>query len=458
MVNPNIFRVYDIRGIANVDLKDEVVYKLGQAYGTYIKLKTQNSKLKVSVGQDVRLSSPRIAEKFIQGVLSTGVSVVDIGTVPTPILYFSVFHYGYDGGVMITGSHNPREYNGFKILCGKETIYGDEIQKLKKLIEKNDFKSGKGVLTDKEPISEYISFIKKKVEISHSKRVVIDPGNGTCGPIASQVFRELGSEVECIHCEPDGNFPAHLPDPTIPEYMEDLIKKVQEVGADFGVGYDGDGDRIGVVDELGNIIWGDKLLGIFAKYVLKKHPGAPILFEVKCSQGLVEYIESLGGKPLMWKTGHSLIKAKMREVSSPLAGEMSGHMFFADNYYGYDDAIFASIRMLEILSRKEEPLSKLISEIPSYYSTPEIRVDCSDEVKFGIVEKIKEYFKSKYAVIDIDGVRVQFSDGWGLVRASNTQPVLVLRFEGRTKTRLEEIRKEVMNKLSEYSKNFKESS
>lgn len=456
MLNPNIFRAYDIRGIADIDLKDEVVYKLGQAYGTYLVsgLKSLGSNLKIGVGQDVRLSSPRIAEKFIQGILSTGVSVVNLGVVPTPVLYFSVFHYNYDGGVVITGSHNPQEYNGFKIMREKQTIYGSEIQKLKRLIENNDFKVGKGSLTNKNPTFEYMNFIKKRVDIFHAKQVLIDPGNGTCGPIASQVFKELGSLVECIHCEPDGSFPAHLPDPTIPEHMKDLIEKVRVVKADFGIGYDGDGDRIGVVDELGNIIWGDKLLGLFAKDVLKKHPGASILFEVKCSQGLVEYIESLGGRPLMWKTGHSLIKAKMREVQALLAGEMSGHMFFGDDYYGYDDAIFASIKLLEILSKEEKPLSKLISEIPSYYSTPEIRVDSRDEIKFELVNKIKEYFNAIYPIIDIDGVRVKFPDGWGLVRASNTQPVLVLRFEAQTEVALEKIKKEIMNKLSEYSKNF----
>ncbi len=458
MINPNIFRTYDIRGIADTDLNDEVVYKLGQAYGTYIHLKIKSEKLKIGIGQDVRLSSPRIAETFIRGVVSTGVSVINIGIVPTPILYFSIFHYDYDGGVMITGSHNPKEYNGFKVLCGKDTIYGDEIQELRKLIEKGDFKTGKGIVTNETPVSDYTNLIKEKVAISNPKRVVLDPGNGTCGPLASQVFKELGSEVECINCEPDGNFPAHLPDPTIPKYTKDLIKKVLSNKADFGVGYDGDGDRIGAVDELGNIIWGDKLLGLFAKYVLKNHPGAQILFEVKCSQGLVEYIKSLGGKPLMWKTGHSLIKAKMKEVNSPLAGEMSGHMFFADNYYGYDDAIFASLKLLEILSEEDKPLSELISEIPSYYSTPEIRIDSRDDIKFSIVEKMKEYFKSKYPTIDIDGVRIQFPGGWGLVRASNTQPILVLRFEGNTETKLEEITKEVTDKLSEYSKNFKESS
>ncbi|MCK4352353.1 phosphomannomutase/phosphoglucomutase [candidate division WOR-3 bacterium] len=459
VMNPNIFRTYDIRGVADTDLKDKVVYKLGQAYGTYIsgkwevgsgKWEVGSGKLEIGIGQDVRLSSPRIAKALIQGIIDTGVNVVDLGVIPTPVLYFSIFHYNYDGGIMVTGSHNPKEYNGFKVLKGKETIYGEEIQKLRKLIETENFMQGKGKLTKKEPVADYINFVKGKIKINPpqaEKKLVIDPGNGTCGPIASQIFKDLGCEIECIHCEPDGNFPAHLPDPTIPEYTQDLIKRVRNTKADFGIGYDGDGDRIGVIDELGNIIWGDKLLGLFAKPVLKEYPGAPIIFEVKCSEGLIEYIKSLGGRPLMWKTGHSLIKAKMKEENSPLAGEMSGHMFFADNYYGYDDAIFASLRLLEILASEKRTLSELISEIPAYYSTPEIRIDSEDELKFELVDKIKNYFKSKYPVIDIDGARIKFKDGWGLVRASNTQPILVLRFEAKTKKRLEEIKKEVTDKL-----------
>jgi len=462
-INPNIFRTYDIRGIADTDLTDDVVYKLGQAYGTYIiaNCKLQIAKLRIGVGQDVRLSSPIISLSLIRGILDTGVDVVDLGVLPTPVLYFSVFYYDYDGGVMVTGSHNPKEYNGFKILKGKETIYGDEIQEIRKIMESNKFKHstgspGSGRLTKKDPFHDYIKLVKKKIKIKHPKKVVLDPGNGTCGPIASRIFRELGCSVECIHCEPDGNFPAHLPDPTIPEYMEDLIKRVCNTGADFGIGYDGDGDRIGVIDELGNIMWGDKLLAIFATPVLKEHPGAPIIFEVKCSEGLREYIKSLGGIPLMWKTGHSLIKAKMKEEKAPLAGEMSGHMFFADKYYGYDDAIFASLRLLEILSNENRPLSAIGSKISSYSSTPEIRIDSKDEIKFELVKQVKDYFKSRYPIIDIDGVRIKFPDGWALVRASNTQPVIVLRFEAKTNKKLAKIKKEVMDKLSEIKSKYKQ--
>lgn len=446
-MNPAIFRQYDIRGIAETDLTDDVVCSIGKAFGTIIR---RAELKKIAFGSDVRLSSNRLKDALSEGILSTGCDVIDVGVVPTPVLYFSIFHYATDGGIMITGSHNPKEYNGFKLCKGETTIYGDEIQDLKKIIEKKDFIKGKGSMESKNPVDAYIKLLKTKVKIERPLKIIVDPGNGTAGPIARKLFKDLGCEVECIYCEPDGNFPNHLPDPTVPEYIVDLIRLVKGEKADLGIGYDGDGDRIGVIDELGNIIWGDKLLALFSKEILEKKKGLPIIFEVKCSQGLVEFIESHGGVPIMWKTGHSLIKAKMKEEDSPLAGEMSGHMFFKDNYYGYDDAIFASLRLLQIISKTDEPLSKLASEIPYYHSTPEIRVDCSDETKFGIVEKVRDYFKKNYDVIDIDGVRVLFGDGWGLVRASNTQPVLVLRFEAKTEERLEEIKKIVLNKLREF--------
>ncbi|HID93271.1 MAG TPA: phosphomannomutase/phosphoglucomutase [bacterium (Candidatus Stahlbacteria)] len=441
MVNPNIFRTYDIRGMATSDLPDEVVELIGKAYGTLL---GDDKPKRVTLGRDVRLSSERIREALIKGMTSAGLKVIDIGVVPTPVLYFSIFHYDTDGGIMITGSHNPKEYNGFKICKGKETIYGEEIKKIEKIIREGSFVHGKGSVEQRNIIDEYVAALKKKINIKGTKKIIIDPGNGTCGSIAMRLFEELGCSVECINCEPDGNFPKHLPDPTIPKYMEELKYRVLERGAAFGVGYDGDGDRIGVIDEKGNIIWGDKLLGIFATKILERNPGAPILFDVKCSEGLIEYIKQLGGKPIMWKTGHSLIKAKMKEVDAPVAGEMSGHMFFAENF-GYDDAIFASLKLLEF----DRPVGELASRIPYYYSTPEIRIDSTDEDKFRIVEKIKAFFKQHYEVIDIDGVRVKFDGGWGLVRASNTQPVLVLRFEAKTPARLSEIQSIVMNKLEE---------
>lgn len=457
-INPNIFRMYDIRGVADRDLTDEVVYLLGKAYGTYI---THHSPLTthhspdIAVARDIRLSSRRIRDALVRGLIDSGMNVTDYEVVPTPLLYFSLFYYKKDGGIMITGSHNPKEYNGFKICKGKETIYGDEIQKLREIIEKGEFTKGKGgsprgkIIAPENIVEDYISLVKSKIEIKRPKKVILDPGNGIAGPIAKRLFSDFDSLFECIYCEPDGNFPNHLPDPTIPEFMEDLRKKVINNACDFGIGYDGDGDRLGVIDDKGNIIWGDKLLCLYSKEILQTNPGASIIFEVKCSDGLVEYIKAHGGNPLMWKTGHSLIKAKMRETGAPLAGEMSGHMFFADNYYGYDDAIFASLRLLKILSEEERPLSEIVNEIPYYYSTPEIRIDTPDGDKFNIVEKLKSHFKKEYEVIDIDGARIKFKDGWGLVRASNTQPVLVLRFEGKTEKALEEIKSKVMGKLKE---------
>lgn len=446
-MNLHIFREYDIRGIAETDLADDVVEKIGLAFGTFLR---RNGGKEVVVGRDVRLSSDRLRTTIIRGLVQTGCRIIDVGMVPTPVLYFSLYHYNTDGGVMVTGSHNPKEYNGFKLCKGKSNIYGEAIQGLRKLIEEGNFTKGSGSVREEDPIPAYIQAIKERVTLKSSLQILIDPGNGTVGPIARRLFEELGIGVECIYCEPDGNFPNHLPDPTVEEYLEDLVNRLKLRGAEVGIGYDGDGDRIGVVDEKGRIVWGDRLLGIFAKDVLKRKPKAKIIFDVKCSQGLVEFIRSQGGSPLMWKTGHSLIKAKMKEEDSPLAGEMSGHMFFADNYYGYDDAIYASVRLLEILTHETISLSKLAAEIPFYYATPEIRVDCEDEKKFEVVEKLKEYFEQKYQIIAIDGVRIIFDGGWGLVRASNTQPVLVLRFEAKTRERLAELRGIVFDKLKEF--------
>lgn len=443
-VNPQIFREYDIRGVVDKDLTQEVVEALGKAFGTYIQTFQGQD---VVVGRDNRLSSRWLRDALIRGMLSTGCSVTDVGEVPTPTFYFSLIHYKKDGGVMITGSHNPPEFNGFKICRGHGTIYGAEIQKLKKLIESGKFKEGRGQLGEEDPRQDYLGCLKEKIGLERALKVVVDAGNGTTSDLAPRLLEELGAQVVRLYCESDGNFPHHHPDPTIPEFLNDLIGKVTEEKADLGIAYDGDGDRIGVIDEKGNIIWGDKLMIIFSREILKKHPGAKIIFEVKCSQSLVEEIEHSGGTPIMWKTGHSLIESKIREEKALLAGEMSGHIYFADNYFGYDDAIFASARLMEILSRTDNKLSQLLEGVTEYYSTPEIRVDCPDEKKFKVVEKMKNYFKERYKTIDIDGVRVLFGDGWGLVRASNTQPVLVLRFEARTEARLKEIKDLIMGKL-----------
>ncbi|WP_456433054.1 phosphomannomutase/phosphoglucomutase [Thermosulfuriphilus sp.] len=445
-VNPLIFREYDIRGKVDEDLTEEVIRSIGQAFGTAVK---RAGGRKVTCGRDGRLSSETYQKALIAGILSTGIDVIDIGLCPTPLMYFSLFHLDTDGGIQVTGSHNPPEFNGFKICIGKETIYGPKIQELRGLIEAENFESGQGSLSTYGIIPAYKDWIKKDIKISRPLKVVLDAGNGVAGLTAPDLFRELGCEVVELYCEVDGTFPNHFPDPTVPDNIKELRAKVVEVSADLGVGYDGDGDRIGVVDEAGNILFGDQLLIIFARDILKRHPGAAIIGEVKCSQVLYDDIARHGGRPIMWKTGHSLIKKKMKEEKALLAGEMSGHIFFADRFFGFDDAVYASLRLAEILASDDRPLSSFLADLPKTYSTPEIRVPCPDEKKFAIVERLKEYFKSHYEVIDVDGVRVIFPDGWGLVRASNTQPVLVLRFEALSQERLEEIKKLIEEKVKE---------
>ncbi|NOZ60909.1 MAG: phosphomannomutase/phosphoglucomutase [Calditrichaeota bacterium] len=446
-MNSNIFRQYDVRGIADTELTDENIELIGKAYGTYLGKKGLK---KFSVGRDVRLSSSRIQQAFIRGLMSTGAHVIDIGVVPTPVLYFSIVHLNIDGGVMITGSHNPIEFNGLKLCEGIAAIYGEEIQKLRALIDKNEFLTGAGSVETVDVVPDYKDMIKSKIQLKKPLKIVIDAGNGTAGVIAPEIWRDLGCEVICLYCEPDGNFPNHLPDPTVPKYVVDLQKAVLDNGADMGIGYDGDADRIGAIDDKGRIIYADRLIALFSRDVLRRNPGGTIVFDVKCSQALPEYITKFGGKPLMWKTGHSLLKAKMKEENAPFAGEMSGHIFFADDFFGYDDAIYASGRLMEMVAAGDKKLSQLADEIPAFVSTPEIRIECADEKKFDIVADLVKSFKEKYEVIDIDGARVQFGDGWGLVRASNTQPVLVLRFEAKTEEKLAEIKRIFKTKLHEY--------
>ncbi len=449
MLSPYIFREYDIRGVVDKDLTEEVAEQLGKGIGTYLK---RNNASKITVGGDLRLSTERLRTALIAGLRSVGVDVVDLGPVPTPVQYFSMHHFkDVQGGVMITGSHNPPEFNGFKITMHNAPVYGPMIQEIRELIEKSDFESGSGTYEKKEIIDDYIDYIKKDIKIERPVKVVLDSGNGAAALVAHRLFKEMGVETIDLFDTPDGRFPNHHPDPTVVENIQELIKTVKTTDAELGIGYDGDADRIGVIDENGEIIWGDRLMIIFSRDILKTHPGAPIIFEVKCSQALPEMIEKFGGKPIMWRTGHSNLKKKMKESGAPLAGEMSGHLFFADRYFGFDDAIYASARMVELVSRSKEKVSEFLKDVPQYVSTPEIRAEVeSDEVKFKMAEKAKEYFSKNYEVIDIDGVRIQFGDGWGLVRASNTQPVLVLRFEARTRERLEEIKNMVINKLKEF--------
>lgn len=448
-MNPAIFREYDIRGLAEKDFDSEFAFLLGKVHGSAIAARGGS---RVSVGRDCRATSDAYADAVIAGMVSAGLHVYDIGVCPTPLLYFSLFHLDVDGGIQITASHNPAEYNGFKICLGKDTLYGEQIQEIRARMERNDVHDKPDGKVERYEIVEfYHKYLFADVpKLARSLKVVIDAGSGVGGPVAPPIFRRLGCTVWEIACEPDANFPFHHPDPTVPENLEILIAKVKKENADLGIAYDGDADRLGAVDEQGNILWGDELLVLFSRDVLKRNPHATIISEVKCSQRLYDDIAKNGGHAIMWKAGHSLLKAKMKETQALLAGEMSGHMFFKERYFGYDDAIYASLRLLEILANSGKPLSNLLADLPPSFSTPEIRVACPDERKFAIAEKATDYFRKHYGVIDVDGVRVRFPEGWGLIRASNTQPALVLRFEARSAAKLQEYRALVEQKLKEF--------
>ncbi len=440
-LKPEIFRQYDIRGLVDKDLTPESVETLGKAMGTYFRL---DNRKQVALGRDCRLSSPEFSEVLSKGLMSTGCDVVELGTIPTPLLYFAIYYKKMEAGVMITGSHNPPEYNGFKMMLGEDTLYGPAIQDILKIIQKEEFKEEDvGVKESYDIVPEYENYVVENINLHKKIKVVVDAGNGTGGVVAVPIFKKLGCEVIELFCEMDGTFPNHHPDPTLPEALETLIETVASSHADLGIAYDGDADRIGVIDDKGNIIWGDQLMIIFARDILPSNPGAPIISEVKASKLLYEEVEKLGGRPIMWKTGHSLIKKKIKEEKALVAGEMSGHIFFADRFFGFDDAIYSSARLLEILSRSDKKLSEMLADLPRTYHTPEIRVYASDAVKFKIVEDVKKELSQKYPIVDIDGVRAQFPKGWGLVRASNTQEALVLRFEADTEQDLAAIRKEV---------------
>jgi phosphomannomutase/phosphoglucomutase len=437
-MNPQIFREYDIRGIADEDMTDDDVLNIGKGVGTFLK---QRGCSQLSVGRDCRLSSERYAQKVIEGLRATGCDVTEIGTCPTPVFYFSIQHLKLEGGIMVTASHNPKEYNGFKLCQYLDSVHGQDIQTIRRIIESQAFVQGSGNLASANVVPAYQEYIRHNVRLPKPLRVGIDAGNGTAGVVAAPLIKSLGCDVYDLYCEMDGNFPNHEADPTVLANMQDLIALVREKQLDLGIAYDGDGDRIGVVDHSGQVIYGDQLMIIFAREILSRKPGATFISEVKCSKTLYDDIEKHGGRAVMWKTGHSLIKKKMKEIGAALAGEMSGHMFFADRYFGYDDAIYASCRLLEIVSNRDQTVSQLLSDVPKTCTTPEIRVDCPDDLKFAVVAEVTDYFRRNYDVIDIDGVRILFDDGWGLVRASNTQPVLVLRFEALSTNRLQEIRK-----------------
>ena len=439
-MNPAIFREYDIRGVADQDYDERFARTLGLAYATRF---GKDGVKRVSVGRDCRVTSDKYAEALKDGLLAGGLDVVDIGMTPTPLTYFSLFHLDVDGGIQVTGSHNPPEHNGFKICVGKTTIHGTQIQELRAIIERGEFRDAeRGSEESYAIIPAYQKHLAEQFgTLPRKLTVVVDSGNGAAGPVAPAVVEALGCETTALFSEPDGRFPNHHPDPTVEENMRDVIAAVREGGADVGVAFDGDADRVGVVDETGRILWGDEMLILFSREILKHTPGATVVSEVKCSQRLFDDIEANGGRAIMWKAGHSLLKAKMRETDAALGGEMSGHIFFADRYFGYDDAIYAACRMLEVVAKSGRPLSELLSDLPTAVNTPEIRVDCPDDLKFTIAEKAKERFrKDEYDIIDVDGVRVRFPEGWGLIRASNTQPVLVMRFEATTPAKLAEYR------------------
>lgn len=443
-INPEIFRAYDIRGLAKEDLQPEVVFLFGRAAGRYF---LDHNETQVLVGRDNRLSSQRIRDNLVSGLTAAGCRVVDLGTVISPILYYARERLGLNAAIMITASHNPPAFNGFKVAFGSATIHGKEIQRLYHLMEELNREAPLEIpspapdqVDRRELAADYLQMLTEKIQLGPRKlKVVVDCGNGTAALFAEQFFTKLGCDVVPLFCTSDGSFPHHQPDPVQSANLASLRETVLRAEADLGIGFDGDGDRLGIVDNKGEIIWGDRLMILYWREILPKYPGTTGIVEVKCSQALVEEIKRLGGKPVFYKTGHSLIKAKMREIGAVFTGEMSGHMFFADEYYGFDDAFYAAGRLLRILSHGEQTLNQLLADVPKYYATAETRVGCADQAKFGVVERIRQLFQKSHEVIDIDGVRVLFPEGWGLIRASNTQPVIVARCEAKTADGLQEI-------------------
>ena len=445
----SIFREYDIRGVVGKDLTVKLAEQIGRAYGSTA---VRAGSKAIAVGRDGRTSAVEMRDAVLRGLLGSGLDVVDIGVCPTPLLYYALFTLPVGGGVMVTASHNPPEYNGFKLCLGKDSMHGAAIQALKADIDKGQFESGQGRVSEHPIIPDYMAYIKQSFASVKAERLhtIVDCGNGMGGLVGPDALRLLGCRVTGLYVEVDGRFPNHQPDPTVEANLQDVIQKVRETGADVGIAYDGDADRIGAVDEKGQIVWGDKLLVLYARDVLKSLPGATIISEVKASQVLYDDVAKHGGRPIMWKTGHSLMKAKLKEEHAALAGEMSGHMFFADRYFGYDDAVYASCRLIEILAKAGTPFSSLLSDLPQTVVTPEIRVECPDDVKFQVVEEARKRLAREYKTIDIDGVRVLFPEGWGLIRASNTQPALVLRFEATSEAALRRIREVIESQVRQY--------
>lgn len=436
-INRNIFRAYDIRGIVDQDFDTEWVRELARACGTYF---LKQGWKRALVGHDCRASSPGYQQTMAEGFAEVGLDVVCLGLVSSPVFYFAAKHLGFEAGVMITASHNPSEYNGFKVWGGKSTIYGDDVQAIYETMKAGEFPTGSGMISHHDIMPTYKEDLLSRCELKRPVKVVVDGGNGAAGDFTADILEAAGAEVVRLYCEPDGNFPNHHPDPVVEKYTEDLKAKVVEVGADVGVGLDGDGDRIGAVDETGKLMFGDQLLAIYARDLLAELPGAGVVADVKCSHLLFKDVEDHGGKPEMCITGHSIVKGRMIETGAAIGGEMSGHMFFFHGYHGFDDATFGALKLAEILSKSDKPISRYLEDWPVTYNTPEIRMDCPEDIKFDVVARAQKYFKERYDVIDMDGARVEFGDGWGLVRASNTQGALVLRFEAESEDRLAEIR------------------
>ena len=444
-IPPSIFRQYDIRGVVGEQLDPQVAHAIGRAVATDARQRTGKA-ARLAVGRDNRPSGEVLAHALGDGMAAAGATAIDIGMLPTPALYLALHELGVDGGVQVTGSHNPPQFNGFKMVLGGETLYGEDIQRLRRLIEDDATDDGTGSLEVETTVLERYSaaILERNGPLARPLRVVVDCGNGVTSLVAERVLSRLGADVTPLFCESDGTFPNHHPDPSVLENLADLQEAVRRVKAALGIAFDGDGDRIGVVDERGEVVYGDKLLALFGRDLVQRlGDGHSVIFDVKCSDVLAGDLEKSGLKPVMWKTGHSLIKAKMKELGSPLAGEMSGHMFFGGDYYGFDDALFAAARLLDYLAKTNEPISVMLSNLPQRCSTPELRVDCDDDRKFDIVARAVEHFSSRYETLNIDGVRISFADGWGLIRASNTQPVLVMRFEAGSEEGLQSYRGEV---------------
>jgi phosphomannomutase/phosphoglucomutase len=457
LVPAHVFREYDIRGVADKELSDELIGAIGEEFAHALYEDAPGAKrLQVAVGRDCRVSSPRMFEALAEGLVRGGIDVIDVGVGPTPLLYFAVHHLNADGGVMITGSHNPGDENGLKMMKGKASFFADDIRKLRDrvAIPTSPPERQRGSRREVDVAQAYLDRVTEGIDLSGSGlKVVVDAGNGSAGPLGLAALKKAGLHPDALYCEMDGTFPNHHPDPTVLANLAELVGRVKSGRASVGIAWDGDGDRLGAIDATGDVVWGDKLMVLFARDILAESPGAAILGEVKCSQTLYDDIKKHGGRPILWKTGHSNIKTKMKQEGALLAGEMSGHLFFADKYFGYDDAIYGALRLLQILARTKKTMGELLSDVPRTFITPELRVDCPDDIKFEVVERVKTRYRSEYEVIDVDGARILFGDGaWGLVRASNTGPVLVLRFEAKSEARRDELRAAVEQAVAEERK------